>query len=118
MSDDLFSYVLSNDKTELKLSLTETTIELSPEKVVRLAIFFANLRTEMLPEVSKTFPGKDSAAQSDNYEIQQDRETGESEFRLRIPGLCWTYAYFSKEQCAQIAETLRPTDAPSDAIRH
>jgi hypothetical protein len=118
MSDDLFSFVLSNDKSKVKLSMPEVTIDLSPEKVVRLAIFFANLRAEMSPEVSKTFPGNDSSAQSDNYEIQQDRETGESEFRLRIPGLCWTYAYFSNEQCAQIAETLRPTDAPDDAIRH
>ena len=115
MSDDLFHHVLSADKSKLKLVLHEAELELSAEQVVRLALFFANLRAEMLPAVSETFPGPQESAQSDYCEIQ-GHPTGESEIRLRIPGLCWVYSYLSKDRSLRICETLNPpTSIPSNA---
>lgn len=108
MSGDMFSHILSNDKSKLKLVLNSTTVELSAEQVARLALFFANLRAEMSPELPNAFPGPQTSAQSDHYEIQQNPETGESEIRLRIPGLIWSFAYFSKEESVRLSEVLNP----------
>lgn len=115
MNDDLFHHALNADKSKLKLSLHEATLELSAEQVAHLALFFANLRAEMCPEVSTTFPGPQASAKSDHFEVQQDHATGESEIRLRIPDLCWAFAYFSKEQCIRLSEVLNPQPSSIDA---
>lgn len=107
MSDALFHHVLSDDKSKLKIVLHEGELELSAEQVVRLALFFANLRAEMSPSVSETFPGQQASAQSDWCEVQ-GHEGGEFEIRLRIPGLCWVYSYLSKDRSLRISETLNP----------
>ncbi len=117
MSDDLFHHVLSDDKSKLKLVLHQATIELSAEQVVRLALFFANLRAEMSPPVPNIYPGQQASVKADHYEIRQDPDNGESEIRLRIPGLCWTFSYFSKAQSIQVSEVLNPQPSGLDKSR-
>ena len=121
-SDDLFSYALSADKLSLTLLLREAKTELSADKVVRLALFFANLRAEMSPAVPDKIQPDEAAAEADRYEIfgnPQDHQDGTRQIYLRIPGLCWAFTQLSKEQSLRLAETLNPPpSAPENSARH
>lgn len=114
VSDDLFSYVLSDDKSKLKLVLREATVELSADKVVRLALFFANLRAEMSPPVPEHIPHDQAVAEADRYEVFQKPEDGTAQVYLRIPGLCWSFTQFSKDQCVRLSEVLHPQPSGLD----
>lgn len=117
MSDTHFQYVVSDDKTKLKVVLSEATLEYTADEVVKLALFFANLRTEMSPAIPERSSLDKVIAQADFYEAFQNREDGSSQVYLRIPGLFWSYIHFSKEQSIRLSETLNPpASAPIDAI--
>ena len=108
MSDTHFEYVVSDDKTKLKIVLHETTLEYTAEEVAKLALFFANLRAAMSPPVPERSELDKAVVQADKYEAYQNREDGTTQVYLRIPGLCWNYFYFSKEQSVRLSETLNP----------
>jgi hypothetical protein len=114
MNDSYFSYVLSDDKSKLKIQLHEAERECSADEIAKLALFFANLRAEMSPAVPERSELDKAVVQADKYEAYRSSEDGTAQVYLRIPGLCWNYFYFSKEQSIRLSETLNPpTSAPS-----
>ena len=115
MSDPHFQYVVSDDKSKLKVVLHEATLEYTSEEVGKLAVFFANLRAEMTPSAPARSSLEKSDVQCDLYEAFQNPEDGTTQIYLRIPGLFWTWIQFSKEQSLRLSETLNPpTTAPSN----
>lgn len=118
MSDTLFSHVLSEDKTRLKISWHESTREYTADEVARLVIFFANLRADMSPTVPDESRSEKVIAACDRFEVHTHPTNGTAQIALRLPGFGWPFIQFSKEQCAEVIETLRPTEAPDDAPRH
>ena len=116
MSDTHFEYVVSDDKTKLKIVLSEATLEYTAEEVAKLALFFANLRAGMFPSVPDHSSLDKATVQGDLYEAYRNREDGTAQVYLRIPGLCWAFLHFSKEQSVRLSETLNPPiSAPIDA---
>ena len=114
MPETHFQYVVSDDKTKLKIVLSEATLEYTAEEVAKLALFFANLRAGMSPAVPERSELDKAVVQADKYEAYRSSEEGTAQVYLRIPGLCWNYFYFSKEQSIRLSETLNPpTSAPS-----
>jgi hypothetical protein len=115
MSDTHFQYVVSDDKTKLKIVLSEATLEYTADDVVKLALFFANLRAGMFPPLQERSQPDEATAEADRYEVYQKTEDGTAQIYLRIPGLCWTFIQLSKEQCLRMSETLNPpTSTPNN----
>lgn len=112
-----FSYVLSDDKTRLKIVLHEAEFVYTPEDVTRLALFFALQRMQMNPPVSDTSQGE-ATPQADRYEVYQNPLDGSAQIFLRIPGLGWPFVSLDREQCLRMIETLVPRDIPPDVARH
>ena len=108
MTDTHFQYIVSDDKTKLRIVLSEATLEYSADDVAKLALFFANLRAGMFPSVPEHSQFDDATAEADRYEVYHKTEDGTAQIYTRIPGLCWTFVHLSKEQCLRMSETLNP----------
>jgi hypothetical protein len=112
-----FSYVLSDDKTKLKLVPHEGEFVYSADEVTRLLEYLVTMRSQMIPAISDS-PAGTRLIDSDRFEVIQNRMDGTAQVYSRISGVMWTCLSLTKEQCAAMAETLVPPNSPPDAQKH
>ena len=107
MNDSPFSYELSKDKSRLKVISREGEFKYSADQVLQLALFFASMRADMSPPISRK--SEDGATMSaDIYEVFQKPGDGTAEVYLRVPGLGWSFMQLAQAQCVALAEKLNP----------
>jgi hypothetical protein len=111
----VFNYVLSDDKTRLKLVTTTGETELSAAEVARLSVWFANLRNDMSPEVADSALNDPVTISCDRYEALTDALDGSAKVAMRIPGFGWAFVHLAREQCQSLAELLHPQPPPTDS---
>ena len=113
-----FSYVLSEDKTRLKLALHEGEYQYSAEQVESILRFFLARRFEMVPAVPEDSQKATLTLEADRYDARQNPEDGTAQIRIRIPGLGWTYVTLSKADCLGLSELLNPPLAAPETPKH
>ena len=106
---EFFSWQLSEDTATLTIELNSEKQQYTSEEVSKLALFFANMPSQMIPKVpEQSHLDEVPAVQCKRYEIYQDPTSGEAEIYLQIPGLFWSYVHLNKENISRAIETLYP----------
>lgn len=116
----IFEYGLSDDKTTLTIQLRDGIRQYTADEVTKLAIFFANLRTQMIPPVpNDSYLDSVPPVECARYEIYQKTTDGTAQIYLQLPGLVWAFLPLTKEDAVRAAEYLDPSRAIQDgSIAH
>lgn len=109
MSESPLAFALSDDKATLTIQLREGALELKSGDVLGLIRVLASQRHCMTPSIPDTVIGSNTDFfDCDRYDVIQNRNTGEVQIYLRIPGISWSCIHLAKDQAMRMSETLNP----------
>ena len=108
----IFNYDLSDDKSTISIQSRDGVRQYTADEVTKLAIFFANLRSQMIPLApNESYLDPVPAVECARYEIYQKTTDGTAQIYLQIPGLFWAFLQLSKDDAVRAAEYLDPSRA-------